>query len=69
MSRILCFVTIKGNPVFAKPAREFDTSGSESDFALYLSEEYNYINAKNRWWGFRFLHFKAIGAIEFQTVC
>jgi hypothetical protein len=69
MSSILCFVTIKGNPVFAEPAREFEMNGNNSDFALYLNEEYNYINARNRWWGFRYVHFKTIGAIEFQTVC
>jgi hypothetical protein len=61
----MCFVTIKGQPVFARPVRRYTSLRYDPYVADFLNEEYNHIIASTRW---RFLHFKTIGAVEFQTV-
>jgi hypothetical protein len=64
---ILYFVTIKGKPLFARPTRTY-SGHYDPYFADFLNEEYNRIIASISWLGYRFLHFKTIGAVEFQTV-
>jgi hypothetical protein len=64
---ILYFVTIKGRPTFALPTRIY-SGHYDPYFADFLNEEYNRIITGTSWLGCRCLHFKTIGAVEFQTV-
>lgn len=65
---VLCFVTVRGEPIFAKNPARYKTNGSDDEFAVFLKQEYKEIVAKARWLPLHLFPLKTIGAVEFQTV-
>jgi hypothetical protein len=60
---------LKGKPYFAFPAQPYIVRNDDSASAKYLDKQYDRIITSAKGSLFKYLHFRTIGAVEFQTVC
>jgi len=67
MDSVWVFVTIRGRPVFAPHVQKYWTGGHDRNFTAFLNREYRRIISTTSGYIGSILHFKTIGAVEFQT--